>query len=638
MKFIILLLLIIITCTYSRRIKTKRDIIESVNVNKDDNLSYSQKDGAIQTKLDFDLEIDMKQELLFGTVKINFKCIKDTDIIGLDVRDLVIDNIYDKNNVKLSFVIVKNNKNSIGDGLIVKFEKPCKANEESYISIKYSTKQKSIGVHFSDRSVINESSYGFMYTHGEAIYSRTVFPSQDTPIYKVTSSAKIKVKNPYIVLYSGILKSKEKSDDYLVYNYEMDKPIPTYLITIAVGMFEKHVISNRCEVWGEKPSLKLVPQSFQLCDQYIDFYSNIKPFAFKKMVFLIMPNDFPYSGTENPYVTYISEDMLSADKSYSNTIAHEIAHFWSGNLVTNKGWDCFWLNEGITTYLTRKALKHFYGEEEYKFQLDKGLRHLNDTIEQFKENYPNQPSLRSLNQQVKDDPYISFSKIPYEKGSLFMYYIEQKVGNEKMIELLSEYFETFQFKTIGNSEFVNFWKPKVKDIEWDKWINGTEGIPVDLKIQSSKGDNIDDLVSKLLKNNTYSKEELNKLSSKEKVFFLSDIYHQNKEIKHWKKIHELINDKNIFKDEDVRVKAIINLIQIISIENKTIRIKLIEKTLQDFKYYKVFYLKMLFKILKISVNDTKELEDILNKYTSKLNPITMARIKEYIDKINITKS
>ena len=126
---------------------------------------------------------------------------------------------------------------------------------------------------------------------------------------------------------------------------------------------------------------------------------------------------------ENPYVTIISEAVLSHDRSYTSTISHEIAHFWSGNLVTNKSWRSFWLNEGITTYLTRKSYRHIHGEDEFAFEMYMGLTKLDHALEELKKSPQSDESQRSLTPLIKDDPYISFSRIPYEKGSFLMHYL-----------------------------------------------------------------------------------------------------------------------------------------------------------------------------------------------------------------------
>lgn len=640
MKFIKSLLFVIIIGFLNTKCKDK-----FIEMNKEDNVSFSQSDGAVQYKLEFDLDVYMKEKKIKGKVRIHYKCKSRVDTLNLDIRGLNIKKVKDSNCEEMEFNIYKNTKNNIGDALYINLVDNCE--NDSYVDIYYSVNKNSIGLHFSDSSVLHDKRYTFMYTHGEAIYGRTFFPSQDTPSLKILASAKIRIDDPYTALFSGKLISKEEiDDDRNEFVFDMDKPIPTYLITFAAGVIEKVQIPNsRCEVWGEKDALKWVYQAFSYCEDYLKYYETYKRFEFNKMTFLIVPDDFPFSGMENPYVTYITESILIKDRSYSKVIAHEIVHFWSGNLVTNKGWSSFWLNEGITTYLSRKAIQKIHGDEEFYFNMYNGLFKLGLAIKDLKRNANIDSSFRSLSPKITDDPYITFSRIPYEKGAFFMYYLETLIGSQIMQKILSDYFTEFSFKSLDGVSFIKFIKEKIifyigdskgeeisQKIQWDQWLHGTEMLPVDFSFPSKKIEEIKRKVA-IIANGEKPIKELIKMFSDmkivERVRILEQLSQKYNKItpKARIKILKLLTNDNLFKDSSV-LKASRIILKARLIENNKEKLNYLAQNLESLKYYKIKYLKALFYIVKEADPNRKVMEELLKKYKDIFNPLTFLRLKE----------
>ena len=618
-------------------------------MNKDDSMSFSQENGIVQQHLDFDLEIDMEKRIIEGEVKMKYQCIGSTNFLALDIRDLQISNVKDDNEM-LKYYILKNKKNSIGDGLIIKLKKDCQVGTTGSIEIFYATSPHSLGVHFSDPNVLHhkEKKYSFLYTHGEAIYSRTFFPSQDTPSLKVTSSAKLRVKEPYSALFSGEYISQQKAQNGLIeYSFKLDKPIPTYLISFAAGVIEKRTIKDsRFEVWGEPEAMTWVEESFKNCEDYLKFYETYKPFAFNKMTFLVVPDDFPFSGMENPYVTYISEAVLAKDRSYTNTIAHEIVHYWSGNLVTNKNWVSFWLNEGITTYLNRKAFRVIHGDDVFYFELYNGLFKLDLALKDMKKNKNLDASFRSLYPKITDDPYITFSRIPYEKGAFFLHYIETVLGDSVMHKVLSDYFNNFQFKSLHSDEFIKFLKEKIiqyhpegkqkiEEIKWNEWLHGTEMIPVDLAINSKKVEDFKKLVEHF-KNGKKSLDELKiiflKMKISEQNRVVSEISEGFKKLTPSAKeiLKKLVKEEKLF-DEHINVKASHRILKAQLIEDKNERENYVLESIESLKFYKVQHLRKIFGLLREINSDKSYLMGVLSKFQKRFNPLTVQRISEFIE-------
>jgi leukotriene-A4 hydrolase len=661
-KFFILISLIFLSLQTKLRLDRNENFVLRLNekkiksffknyrMNKDDSMSFSQENGIVQQHLDFEVDIDMEKKILEGLVRINFKCLGSTNFAAFDISDLSIINVKDSQSNLLKYYIIKNNKSSIGNGLIVKLSKNCSQGETSFLEIYYSTTRNSLGLHFSDPNVLHhkDKKYSFLYTHGEAIYSRTFFPSQDSPSLKVTSTAMLRIKEPYTALFSGEFVAKKKLNNGLLeYSYKMDKPIATYLITFAAGVIEKKQIKDsRCEVWGEAEAMKWVDESFKNCEDYLKFYETYKPFSFNKMTFLVVPDDFPFSGMENPYVTFISEAVLAKDRSYTNTIAHEIVHFWSGNLVTNKNWVSFWLNEGITTYLNRKAFRVLHGDDEFFFELYNGLFKLDLALKDLRVNKHLDASFRSLTPKITDDPYMTFSRIPYEKGSFFMYHIETIVGDSVMHKILSDYFNEFQFKSLHSEEFIKFLKEKIQlyhpegnkkiqEINWTEWLYGTENLPVDFSIDSK---NVKDFKIKVeeYKKAEKSEDELKtmfknmKISEKDRVLKeLSESYKKLSD-KALSTIESFIGDDSLFEDH-VNIKASHIILKAHFIKDNMDRENFILESLETLKFYKVQHLRKIFGLLKEINPDKNYLGKILSNFKNRLNPITVNRINEYIE-------
>jgi len=651
--------------------KNKYNLIKQLKTNIIDNASWSQGLEAVQTKLDFDIYIDMKKRVIDGFVRFHYKCLKeDVKYIALDINNLNIKKVLSSDKKEVKFSIKKNNENSIGDALIIIPEEVCKVNnknikkkenqndEESnnFVDIYYNTLPRSMGLHFSDPNTLYDKRYTFLYTHGEAIYSRTYFPSQDTPSLKVKMTAKILIDDPYRVLFSGKLISKKtfEKEKKTEFYFEMDKPIPTYLTTFIAGkLVKKEIANSRCEVYGEEEALKYVNESFEYCEKYIQFYEKYKKFVWEKMTFLITPDDFPFSGMENPYATILTESVLSKDRSYTSTLSHEIAHFWSGNLVSNKNWKSFWLNEGITTYLTRKSYRKIHGEDDFAFEMYNGLFKLSHAIEELK-NPKFDPSQRSLTPLIKDDPYKSFSRIPYEKGSFFLYYLETLIGEETFDKILANYFNEFAYKSIDSDEFIVFIKDGIKNhnknssenltgedlikkIQWDEWLKGTDKLPVQFEFKSQKLDKFKEKVDKI-KNGNLKLEEFKamlismKLNERGRIFkeLIDKFYKLNEKTKTLLK--NIVNGEHdeIF-DIHKTNKADKIILKALFIDNAKERINYLRKTLNEFSFYKVAYMRKVFGLIDEKKSDTKLLKGILKSIAYKLNPITIARINEFID-------
>lgn len=662
---VIFLMFICLFNTSNTQITKKKILkVSDFKMNSKDPVSYSHSTEVVQKRINFKLTIDMEKEYLDGYNKIYYKCLNKnkSDTIILDVNSLILKKIVDNKDNILKYKIIHKEAKSktIGNGLVITLNKDTKCKADSYVKIYYRTAPKNaLGLHFSSNKIMTDKRYKFMYTHGEAIFGRSFFPSQDTPSLKILSKATLIIKKPYTAMFSGRFISKEDltigNEKYTKYKYDLKIPIPTYLVTFSAGVIDRIEITPRCYVYGEKVFVKekasLIKKSFKNCEDYIKFYEKLHPFVFEKMKFLLVPNDLAYSGMENPYVTFIGQYMLSKDRSYSGTVAHEIAHFWSGNLVTNESWKDFWLNEGITTYLTRKALKHVDSKKRFELEMYKGQNRLRIAIKKFKRNdkFKKNPSLRSLQPEIiNKDPYFAFSSIPYEKGCFLLYHIEKIISEKNINKILKNYFNKFKYKNINTALFVNFFnknikkifgdkkgKQLIKKINWKPWLTGTGTNPIFFKFNTFKIRRMKRFLRYFKWRRLNLRKVLNKFSQfrrKTRTRILIKLRRISSYLtpRGIVILRRFLTHKGLFNQKLVNAQR--KLLLIYLEDNKKKKINMFKKLLSKYNLYKTTFIKKIFIIMKNRLGMSKDfLRKLFKKYEKMYNPITVIRVKEAIN-------
>ena len=649
MKFFIFLTLF----TWIALISARFSMIEK---NKYDISSFSDPNGAIQTRIDFNLKISLKPKRIYGTVKIYYKCLSETEFFKLDVRHLSILSVKDSKKKPLKYQINKNKESSIGDQLQITFSKKCQLNDESFVTIRYHTNKNGIGVHFSNKLMAEDPTNHIVYTHAEPIYARTFFPCQDTPSLKVFTKAKIRAPKGYKVLFAGILKSQKEVNDKLVEHYfEFDQPLPTYGINLAMGKFEAYKPSNNsvCTIYAEKSIIeskeKELYATFGNCDKIIKFYSRYHPFRFQIINFIVVPNDYPTNANESPFVIILPENRLSKDGSLSSTITHELAHYWAGNMVTNKNWESYWINEGIATYMNRKVDKLLFGKDFYLSEMYRGVEVVKRIAHSNNTDCQEVSKCYSLSPIIKDDPIFTFNSISYQKGSLFLYYIETMIGKKNMLKIMRNYFNQYAFKSVSTEDFINFLKKQppiqkvINEIKWDEWIKGKD-MPYDFNFKTTEEIMmINDIIDLLSSNNSTNSTEDNKiiinkaeslisnLTINQKIVLLKKIYRNFSYLKP-EILKEVIKFKSL--QEHVEIKAMNLLISSALIEDKQQKFIFLSKKIKELKYTKAGFMEQVIDELSEYTKDTGTLFKFLKDNKKFFNFMTILRITKAIQKIS----
>ena len=463
----------------------------TLEANKNDISSYSNFDKVLQKHFIIDGSFDLYKKTFDASLTITFDIIdKAAKHIVLDAKSLKINTvecIETKQNLNF-FIYDKNeDKEALGTPLVIDLPSEYKENKLT-VKIGFVADEKAAAIKFLDKAQTKNKKYPFMFTQCEAILCRSLLPCQDSPSAKVSCEVKVKIDAPLTVLFSGLETKHYTEDKYNVFEYEQKIPIPTYLIAFAAGELEYGKLSERCGVWTEVGLKDQAVYEFESCETYLKKAEEyLTPYRWGVYNLLVLPFAFPYGGMENPCLTFVTPALLAGDRSMANVIAHEISHSWTGNLVTNKDWANFWVNEGFTTFMERKLSELVYGEDMANLEAQVGVGEMMADIEIM----GNDTTFTSLAPDYSHcDPDDGFSTVPYEKGFTFLYYLETLVGKLNFQHIMQKYVTEFALKSVDYHAFKGVFEAMVKDIykekaneevlskiDWEKWIT-SRGKPI----------------------------------------------------------------------------------------------------------------------------------------------------------------
>ena len=463
-----------------------------ITIQKSDPSTFSNYYQVKHYHLDGNFYIDFNTETITGKIKLYFTSLKDGELIILDMKNLIINSIIDPDtgeNLKYE----EDNYFSLPSlGTPLKIYKEYSKNSNFSILIKYKTKKEGNAIGWLKKEMTIGKKYPYMYTQCESIFCREMLPIQDTPEVKLTLKLGITIEKPLRALYAGIYKSKIDNGDTITYFYEQNIPIPSYLIAFAGGNIGERDLSSRVKIFSEEENIDKAKIEFEEIEKFLQIAESYT-FDYQWGVYnlLILPPSFPFGGMENPQLTFVTPSIIAGDKSLVDVVAHEISHSWSGNLVTNNNWEDFWLNEGFTMFLERKIISQTRDLDLAKLDMMIGYELLLDDIDKFGESKSFTAIVPNLLGRHPDD---AFSKIPYEKGFNFLYYIEKIINDNAKEDLfkfiLRRYFKKFRFMSVSSNDFkehlfkeiLDYFKEDkgkkiIDEIKWDEWLY-KPGIPI----------------------------------------------------------------------------------------------------------------------------------------------------------------
>jgi aminopeptidase N len=328
----------------------------------------------------------------------------------------------------------------------------------------------------------------FLFTQSQAILARTWVPCQDSPGVRITYNAKVKVPSQLMALMSAENPQQKSADG--VYTFKMDQRIPSYLMALAVGDIEFRPIGPRTGVYAIPSLIDAAAEEFSDMQKMVDEAEKLYgPYVWGRYDLLILPPAFPFGGMENPKLTFATPTILAGDKSLVSLVAHELAHSWSGNLVTNSTWDDFWLNEGFTVYFEQRIMEAVYGRARSEMLAQLSRQDLDASIAEISASaHPEDTKLKlSLEGRSPDD---GMTDIAYNKGYFFLRLIEETVGRQKFDVFLKNYFTENQFQVMDTEKFLDYLRERLIDPETEKkidiqaWVYG-EGLPANIPVVQS---------------------------------------------------------------------------------------------------------------------------------------------------------
>jgi aminopeptidase N len=423
--------------------------------------SYANVDQFRVTHVELDLRVDLAGKTISGIVALEFKRLdpRATQMV-LDTKDLMINDVSQKATdvlgataknqtiwVSRPFHMEKPDK-ILGSALVIELP-PSRKPVES-IRIDYETLPNSGALQWLTPKQTAGHHKGFLYTQSEPIGTRTWIPLQDTPQVRATYKAKVHTDSDVVAVMSAENDPKAKRNGE--YSFVMPQAIPSYLIALAVGDLKFQETGPRTGVYAEKSVIKAAAKEFADTESMIQAGEKLfGPYRWTRYDILVLPPSFPVGGMENPRLSFITPTVIAGDKSLVSVIAHELAHSWSGNLVTNATWRDLWLNEGFTDYLQSRIMAAVYGEQRASMEAVLGLKRLRDNLATLN------PADQVLAIDLRDrDPELVFSDVPYEKGRLFLTYLDAKFGRERFDAFLRGYFDHFAFKSITTDQFTEY--------------------------------------------------------------------------------------------------------------------------------------------------------------------------------------
>jgi len=352
------------------------------------------------------------------------------------------------------------------------------------VVIDYTTTDDGEAIQWLSPEQTNGGTKPFLFTQGQAILTRTWIPLQDSPAIRITWTARVTAPKGLVPVMSAM----ERGRDGSAFTFAMTKPVPPYLVALACGDLVSRDISDRCAVWAEPKTIELAASELADMETMVASCERLfGPYRWGRYDLLILPPSFPFGGMENPCLTFATPTILAGDRSLVSLVAHELAHSWSGNLVTNATWRDFWLNEGFTVYLETRIMEQVFGADRAAMEVNLGMQELAAELRELPA--ADQVLHVDLTGRNPDD---GLTGVPYQKGAAFLQRLEEGFGRPALDAFLQRWFDRHAFTSVTTDTFVEFLdrellatdRAKAAQIDLALWIRAP-GLPGDAPVPTS---------------------------------------------------------------------------------------------------------------------------------------------------------
>jgi len=429
--------------------------------------SFSRPDEAAVKHLSLELDVDFDKQQLAGKATL--------DIDNRGARELVLDT----NGLTISGVTAGGAPASftlgepvphLGRALTIAIEP-----STTSVTIDYTSSPDAAAVQWLAPEQTAGGRQPFLFTQSQAILARTWVPCQDSPGVRMTYEATVRVPRGLLAVMSAENPTETNADG--VYRFRMPQPIPSYLLALSVGDLAFRSLGRNCGVYAEKPVVEAAAWELADTQKMIDAAEQLYgPYRWGQYDILVLPPSFPFGGMENPRLTFATPTILAGDRSLVNLVAHELAHSWSGNLVTNATWNDFWLNEGFTVYFERRIMEAVYGRDYSEMLARLGMQDLEQVVGELGKDSRDTHLLLDLTGR---DPDEAANKLAYEKGYFLLRLIEETVGREAFDAFLRDYFDRHAFQSMTTAQWIAEVKQAFPDVDVEAWVHGP-GIPANV--------------------------------------------------------------------------------------------------------------------------------------------------------------
>lgn len=456
--------------------------------------SFARPDEARVTHVALDLVADFAGKVLRGSATLDLARTTDARQVVLDTRGLDISAITAADGRPLPFAMGASQP-ILGAPLTV--ELPADVRR---IIVRYATRPDAGALQWLSPAQTAGKRHPYLFSQGQAILTRTWIPTQDSPGIRQTYEARITVPAELRAVMSaeqltpeGRAPEGRANGAVRTFEFALRQPVPPYLIALAVGDIAFRPIGARTGVYAEPSVVDSAAREFADVERMVEAAEQLYgPYRWGRYDLLVLPPSFPFGGMENPRLTFATPTVLAGDRSLVSLVAHELAHSWSGNLVTNATWSDFWLNEGFTTYFENRIMERLYGADVATMLRGLQRQELDAQIAGF--GADTTQSLLYLNLEGKD-PDDGMTQVAYDKGAALLRLLEETVGRERWDAYLRGYFDRNAFQPMTTERWLADLQThlvrgdasiaqQVQDVGLERWIRGA-GIPANFPMPAS---------------------------------------------------------------------------------------------------------------------------------------------------------
>ena len=449
--------------------------------------SFARPIEARVTHVALDLAADFATHRLSGTATLTVHSTPAAREIVLDTRDLAIEAVTDGQGRPLSHEL------SAADPILGRALRVTLPEDRRRIVVRYTTSPQAAALQWLQPAQTAGGKEPYLFSQGQAILTRSWIPTQDSPGIRQTYEARIVVPKPLVAVMSAeqLTPNGEPSGAARAFRFRLAQPIPPYLIALAIGDITFRPIGSRSGVYAEPSVVEKAASEFADVEKMIEAAEELGgPYRWGRYDILVLPPSFPFGGMENPRLTFATPTVLAGDRSLTSLVAHELAHSWSGNLVTNATWRDFWLNEGFTTYFENRIMETLYGPDRAAMLESLGRRELVDKLAALKD----QPGDQILHLNLAGrDPDDAATPVAYEKGAAFLRMVEHTVGRDRFDTWLVGYFNRHAFTSLTTEQFLEDFRANLLDgdanleqkMRLTEWIE-QPGLPTNATVPTSK--------------------------------------------------------------------------------------------------------------------------------------------------------